>query len=504
LKTGVLYYNHGTQCLVRLAVSMLSLRDHYEGSVAIAAEGNPPEWFKAIAAEFGATIVPAPISHEYGLVKKSRVHRVSPFEFTLFLDADTIVRGPIDEIFYKIIQTGLVVTQFNDWGTGRGRMKRRIQQWESKYPKLCEKAYEYGKAINTGIFGYAKKNEALEDYHETTLAGLKIPGMSRKTLDEVAMQLIVTKYPHAIMDGSWNTGCVHGDPATARIIHYHGHKHCRDGAAGDIWKREFKRLVGKFPQFKTQLESGCGDDSIAKWIYRGDGFRSDMTIVTAVNPLYADRAQKNIETWMQTPGLREQEFLVFVNGFKNAKQRKFLERPNIRVERWRYPHEATPRETMLAAFVFGTAEHVTTQFWMKLDCDASPKKAFTWPDYYRNDITSHKWGYTKMKGDPSATEHWFEKLDKLFAKNPLFSPPPDKVQDFKLSHRPGNKWRVPWRFASFCHIESTGFTQRMVAAIRAKNGDRLPIPSHDTLCWYFATLWKCRVGLKNFKEFFNV
>lgn len=503
MSKGILYYNRGTGCLVRMLVSIQSLRTHYSGPISIAHEGKVPEWFEAICVSFDVSRIPIPESRENVLMAKSKVWRVTPFEHTMFLDADTIVRAPVEPFLDWIVKYGAVVTKFNDWHTHRGRMRRRIEQWNKVVPELIPKALAYGFAINTGIQGWTKGNPILPAYEAMTARG-NVRGIGKKMLDEIAMQILLPDFKHHLAGQEWNCGCVHSDGSKAKIIHYHGHKHCRDGANGEIWKEEYRKLVSRFPQHR-ELSEATHDPSIDLWLAKTAGLRSDLTIVTAVNPAYADRARANIERWMQTPGLREQKFIVFVNGFKNARDRKFLERKNFTVIRWEYPHESTPRETMLASFVLGAARHVKTPYWLKLDADTAPKQdRFEWPKYDDQTIVSHRWGYTKMKGDANPSEHWFNRLDKIFANgSPMFKTQLDVKSDFQVSHRPGNKFGIPMRFGSFCHIEKTAFTKRMADVIKEKCAGRLPIPSQDTLSWYCATLWKEPVKLMNMKEWFQ-
>lgn len=502
MNRGVLYYNHGVRCLARLSVSLHSLRRHYQGPVAIACEGTIPEPYRSILSSLGAQFINAPVSNEFGLVKKSRVWRLSPYKHTLFLDADTLILSPVDELFAKTEQFGTVVTKFHDWKTARGRMARRIKQWESLTPALVKAALAYGWAINTGVQGWTKGEPILEEYQKLTEQGVSA-GVGRKTLDEIAMQLLIPKHRHYLAGSEWNFGPIYGDPSTAKILHFHGHKHCREGSkACDSWKAEFSEMasgIGKDIGQKTE------DPSIDVWLEQLRGYRKDMTIVTAVNPAYAERAAKNIKLWMETPGLKEQKFIVFVNGFKGAKDRRFLNLPNVEVIRWDYPFEATARETMLASFVLGTARYVKTPYWMKLDGDAAPIKGrFEWPDYHKYTVTSHKWGYSKMKGEENPKDHWFNRFDKVFSPNaPMFKTKLDPKADFHVSHRPGNKHGIPMRFASFCHIEKTSFTKRIAKIVNDKCGGRLPAPSHDTTAWYCATLWKEPVRLMNMKEWFQ-
>jgi hypothetical protein len=503
---GVLYYNRGTRCLVRLLVSLQSLRDHYDGPVAIANEEEPPGWFKAVASCLNAEFVILPRSEENVLLAKSRLPAKSPFERTMFLDSDTLVRQPVERFMAWIREHEVVVTRFNDWHTHRGRMRRRIEQWRKAAPELVDKALAYGGAINTGVQGWTKGHPLLAAYEATTERGLKAGGVSRKILDEIAMQLAVPHHDHLLAPSEWNVGCLHGKPEGAAIIHYHGRKHCRDGVMGDIWKAEYLRLRDRFPTVREIAEGG-GDPDLTKWL-RETGRRRDMTVVTAVSPAYAERAKAAIARWMETPGLKEQRFLVFVNGFKNASERKWLEQwPNVKVVRWDYPFAgATERETMLASFVLGAAAHVKTKFWMKLDADTVPTKGrFQWPEYDRFDVVSHKWGFTKMKGDPGAKAHWFHTLDRaLTPENRVFLHVQlDPVADQRVSHRKGNKCRIPMRFASFAHVERTELTKAIAARIHASCGGRLPVPSHDTIVWHWATAHRRKVRLVNMKEWFK-
>lgn len=487
-----------------MLVSLQSLGKFYSGPVTIASEDEPPDWFREISKTLGASIIRIAKTEEYVLAAKSRMWQFSPFDQTLFLDADTIVLGPIDEAFRAIERKGCIVTRFNDWHTHRGRMRARVEAWGKVDKAAVQKAKGYQWAINTGVIGWARGSSVMPAYESMTRRGLAAGGIPKKTLDEIAMQLVVPGLSHELLGKEWNISPVFGTLEGGKIIHYHGHKHCRAGVNFEPWKDGYKELVARFPGYRKELVSEHCDDSVAKWIAEESGLHHDVTIVTAVNPQYADKARRNVEKWLATPGLAGNRFLCFVNGFANSRERAFLKHPNITVVKWDYPFAATPRERMLAAFVLGVAAHVKTDYWMKLDADATPIKPFEWPDYCGSTIVSHKWGYTKMKGDPEAKEHWFNRLDSLYSPNaPYFKRRFDVKSDFQVGHRPGNKDGLPMRFGSFCHIEKTKFTKRMADVIRKRNGGRLPIPSQDTLAWYCASLWKEPVKLVNMKEWFS-
>ena len=501
---GVLYYNRGTRFLPRLAVSLKTLRRHYTGPVSVVAEGGLPSWFGVILERFGAQGIDVPSSSSYHLAFKAGLWRHTPFEITVFIDADTVIRGSINPLFEAVRARGFVVTHFNGWMTRGRKIRRRIEDWKKVDATMAEDAYKVGYAINTGVFGWRNGHPLLPETEKMSHLGLEA-GCSRVTLDELAMQMLLPTHEHALAGPEFNTGAVHGDGEKAVIVHYHGDKHCNRVTPNcNLWKQEFEGLLTDFPELAQTLNGGCGDGRLAAWRSETAGRLRDMTIVTAVNPEYAEKLKINLSKWMITDGLKQQQFLVFVNGFKNAKERAFLNLPNVRVVRWDYPH-GQRRERMLSAFVLGTAEHVKTAYWMKLDGDTVPiQTKFEWPDYRSFTVTSHKWGYTKMKGDDAAARHWFNRLDDAFSPGrPFFKRQFDPKRDVRISHRRGSGEEIPMRFASFCHIEKTEFTRRIADTVRSRCGGRLPIPSHDTLAWYCSVLWKEPVKLMNMKEWFQ-
>lgn len=502
---GVLFYNRGTRFLPRLAVALRSLRRHYDGPVSVIADGGIPKnlsWFFEIFHAYRVKVHEVPLASDYVLVTKSGLWRHSPFEETLFLDADVVVRGPVEPLFDLLKEHGFVVTNFNGWKTNGRKISRRINDWSKLDGKRVKRAFDVPYAINTGVFAWRKGHPLLPATEDLSKRGIAAR-CGKVTLDELAMQLLLPEYPHSVAGQEWNTGAVHGDGKSAIIVHYHGDKHVRDTANCELWKQEFDGLLKDFPKFSDALESGMGDGRLAEWRATFRGMRPDITIVTAVNPEYAPKLKANLEKWMRTDGIKQQRFVVFVNGFKSAKERAFLRHPNIKVVRWDYPH-GNRRERMLAAFVLGVARHVKTDYWMKLDGDTEPiVPAFPWPDYRKFTVVSHKWGYTKIKGEDGATGHWFNRLDAAFSPNaPLFKREFDVNKDKRVSHRRHAPDGLPMRYASFCHIEKTEFTRRIAGVINAQGG-RLPIPSQDTMSWYCATLWREKVKLVNMKEYFR-
>jgi hypothetical protein len=435
------------------------------------------------------------------LVKKAALGRELTHDHAIYLDSDTIVRAPVDEFLGWTREFGFVATWFAGWSTTGGMMRGRIEEWSHVAPDLVPAALAYGKAINSGVQGWSKGAAILPAYEELTRRGAEA-GCRRIFLDEIALQLLLPRHRHYLAHPVWNTSGKFGNLAEAKIVHYHGNRHgSADNPRCDLWKAHYFELLHSFPEHRATLGESWGDKRLRGYLRTVSKPRRDLTVVTAVDPAYARKLERNLRRWMAVPGLKEQQFLVFVNGFKGPHERRFLNYPNVKVVRWNYGHaEANRREFMLAAFIFGVAEHVKTRFWMKLDADVRPARPWwEWPDYGSYTIVSHRWGFTRMKGDEE-TRHWFHRLDDIFRlEEPFFNGTFSPGQG-PISHRPGNRDGLPPRFNSFCHIEKTTFTRRIAKYLRVHAQGRMPIPSQDTTSWYCSVIWSEPVKLINMKK----
>lgn len=242
---GVIYYNVGQSCAVRLLVSINSLLKHYSGPVAILSDGNESHSYcekiaKATGVEFKKVSFNITQKRNYAYLAKTRINEVTPYDYSVFLDADTLVVGKIDELFNKYPFT---ITRMSEWSTKGRIISRRIKGWETIVPELVEPALQYGKAVNTGIYAFKKNAPIFNEWFTLTLMNIMsfIP-------DEIACQLLITKYKHLMLDCRFNYSCKHGpDIDDIRIIHYHGRKHCRVGLPfkADQWVASYNEVVDK-------------------------------------------------------------------------------------------------------------------------------------------------------------------------------------------------------------------------------------------------------------------
>ena len=491
---GVIYFNRGTKCMVRLLVSLHSLRKHYSGDVSVIQVGEPEAWFVKVVKSLNATIVDMPDNNSSSLSFKGSLWRYSPYDLTMFLDSDTIVFNKIDDYFKLIEENDFVTGGFANWKTTGGTISKRIKQWSSVASDLIDDAISFGKAVNTGVNGWKKGASILSEWERLCQLGYE-GRCTLRVLDGVACQILLPQHRCHVADTKWGESVKYGKLNDETVIvHYHGSKHAGDREANYIWKTHYNELRHKFSIPELNLHHG---DRAFRSYLRSK--RSDLTIVTAVNSKYFDKLKNNFPLWQKTENLMEYPLIVFAHKDIFNEVVSYFKRFNhVRVLKWEFKAaEGNIREEMLSAFVFGAARHVRTKYWMKLDCDVTPKnsKLEIPEEAWKSVITATAWGYTKVKGDTSgSTKHWLNRLDD-FADNlkdfegtkRLF---PDNIEGKTFRHK---------RINSFCEIEKTAWTKHVARMC----GDRLPVPSQDTVTCYAATRLGRKITTFKFKKYLS-
>lgn len=245
---GVLYFITGRRHWPVFTVSLMTLRDHWEGPVAIMlGDDNAWDLFERLKGDRRlGELIPVSFSDQArgrnsGYMNKTKMIGMSPFESTVFLDADTAVVGTVDPLF--ITPDGRVrLTKYSDWVTTGSRIKKRINAWKSVAPELVrgqlQKAYP---AINTGViaFGSGERSKQFEaDWQETAMlrAGTFM-------VDELAAQMIWLRHGAEIVDDRWNCSPIYGENCEeVHVWHFHGRKHLR-GRAEKIWWPMYQRAI---------------------------------------------------------------------------------------------------------------------------------------------------------------------------------------------------------------------------------------------------------------------
>jgi len=235
MSKAVVYFNSGTKCLVRMAVSIASLRDHYSGDVVVYNEGEPHPLLMDVCESYSVKIVTFPErGQEKTLVTKVAILEYLQHDTVVFLDADTLVMQDISQLFEWTETHGLVFTNFEDWFTRGKTIQGRIEGWRGIVsPPYIEQALNYGTAINTGVFGIQKGHEIIKVWTELAPLGaaknLFIP-------DEISAQILAPSFKHYLAPKEYNRSARYGSLDGCVVAHFHGRKHTGKWALSKKWR----------------------------------------------------------------------------------------------------------------------------------------------------------------------------------------------------------------------------------------------------------------------------
>lgn len=491
MNTGVIYFNQGSKCLLRMIISIYSLRKYYDGPISVISSGDDShKWCNDLFDDTDISVVYASFDKSLEgkndvYLKKASVNNWTPYEISVFLDADTLVRGNIDDLFEYAKKYDFVVPQFTSWTTDTKAIIRRINGWKDAHPNLIDGALSFGKAVNCGVFAFKKDTDFVLNWCKDIM-----PGRHNFIPDETGMQVTLQQYRHFVCDQKYNVSCKYSNPRDpdARIIHYHGRKHCRlndDGEIiynGDLWLEEFKNAYNKN---YLNIKEAPIDRMYKKYKnFKPKRKITDkrITIVTAVNPPYLEKLKTTLPTWQNKPQLKDCPLVVFHNGFDNAESDlsfiKEISGREVKLVSWDMDNAESTRELMLSAFVLKAPYEVDTPYWLKIDADAyfCDSQDVILDHFYEYDLAGHKWRYTKSPNNSS----WLAMLDSWSEDKDIdgdnYLNEEETIESYKQK-RYGHK-----RIASFVCLHNTEFTKEAAEYV----DNKLPVPSHDTYMWYLA------------------
>ena len=249
-KRGVVFYSLGTKCLVRLAVAVTTLRRVWNGNAIILHYGlegadSAREIAKMGGVDFQRCQVRVSPGKNTALLGKTLLHKDTPYDCTVMVDADTVTLRPFNDLFWAAEEHEFATTAFSDWKSYGGKYSRRIKDWRKIVSKQwIEDALAFGPALNTGVFAFRKDSQlqaALYDY-AVQAREFFIP-------DEIGVCILAPHYPHKVLSHDFNCSCRYDDPRAdnVRIVHFHGNKHARfkdnlPKSNSDLWYTQFEKV----------------------------------------------------------------------------------------------------------------------------------------------------------------------------------------------------------------------------------------------------------------------
>jgi len=489
-------FNRGEGCIVRSFIALYTLRQHYQGPVTMFLEESYPHEFEETCKYFNVDIVHNPKRHEVRtLIRKTETFMYTPYDRTLWLDADAVVLGPIDEMFDYLDDNDVAIPHFAGWWSDGGIYSRRIKKYKGiAAPKYIDEALKHHPAVNTGIVAY-RKCKFIEDWIELAIKGGSKKGKEKIFIaDEVAFQVLYPSYDRIfIAPRKFNVSVKHdhGETKDPRIIHYHGDKHVLEHPNCEHWKETFNKMrkenIANINAFMKYA-----DKRLKRWLQHPLG----VTIVTACDEHYVEILKHTFPNWRKYKKIDQYPVIVFVNGMELSDPRlDFLRLPNVKLIEWSLPEADSHREEMLSAFVFGAADNVQTDYWMKLDADsfATDDRPFITDKMKQYAFCGHRWGYSRPQHikdlDAWAKGHWKRKLKRA---SPMIDE--GRIEKNRFYHNTK-------RTISFVQLHETRFTKFCIKLLKER---KLPVPSQDTFMYYVCDRFdKQRIGIMNFKKRFG-
>lgn len=246
---GIVYYNSGLSCLVRLAVSIYSLRKYYSGNVTVLCDDTS----YAECSKLDASVVN--IGKEKWkppkevFFNKCFMHELSPYDTTIYFDCDTVIYSKrIEHLFNLAEKFQFVATQFCEWTTKDKHISVHLTEWGKILGnEIIDRVINFGPVINAGVFAFIKESKLFSEWFNTAIKGVQFNGM-----DETALQILLHKYQHYIVDHTYNESSRRWIPTSeTKILHFHGRNHCKVGYDGknifssQLWYKEFDEIKNK-------------------------------------------------------------------------------------------------------------------------------------------------------------------------------------------------------------------------------------------------------------------
>ena len=256
--------------LLYLVVSLRSLRRHWNGPVFVHAWPESIELVKRIEEDSHLDVLAVPWEPEYRgknaqfESKQLVVQSAAPENLILYLDADTLIAGPLDELFDRAAEFGFLATQFCEWVTTGKIMQSRIKRLR-KFPNIDQGPVEEVLArrwpsVNGGIFCCHPNSPVLSKWHAWTKVARSIFISDETVLHAVMPQAVWMGSMDVYPGGVYNCSPKY-QPSTlpdseVKIWHFHGDCNSRP-------QKSLRSVLMWWPEYQECLRDNVG--GMAEW-----------------------------------------------------------------------------------------------------------------------------------------------------------------------------------------------------------------------------------------------
>lgn len=275
MKQSVTYLLSGPAHLPYLTVSLYTLRKHYDGRIQVFAWPESHDIVKQIAQDSNLNIEVHKRIPEYRRKDgvKGNAQFIDKIDLmmciyggaNLYLDADTIIQGSLDYLFEQANEYGFVATQWNNWETNSGIVKKRISRLlgrEGINQESVKRVLDIpAPSVNGGVFACQPDSPVLDTWYNWTL---KVKDIF--IADECVLHALIGEYENTqqfgiVVGGKFNCGPKFKPKkfTDEDIVIWHGH--------GDSFVRPNKSPRGVklwYPIFVECLSKNVGN--MADWV----------------------------------------------------------------------------------------------------------------------------------------------------------------------------------------------------------------------------------------------
>lgn len=221
---------------------------------------------------------------------------------------------------------------------------------------------------------------------------------------------------------------------------------------------------------------------------------NDITLVIAVDKRHLAESFFTWPTWMKfKPELKSMKKIIIYDRTQLQQSDLVMyEGGDVRYIPW-HMDGVDQREKMLTSLVKIPANEVTTKWYLKLDVDAIATKDGQWikDEWFepRNGefpvYVSHRWTFSKPADILFRLDNWGDTVNEI-----------KQCKRLDIPFDPQSSRVASKRIISWCFFGNTEWTK----FINGLCGERLPVPSQDTLLYYCATRLKKHTVATNMKN----
>lgn len=270
MKRRVVYLMSGRPHLPYLVVSLYTLRKHWDGPIYVYAWPESSSIVWEIAND-GQLRLSTPVEREPKYRRKDGVRgnaqfldkialmQELPSGTNLYLDSDTIINGDLSPLFDKAEESGMCLTQFNDWFVRGGIVEKRVRHLIDREPVDQDAVQALLRdanwpSVNGGVFACRPDSPALPVWYDWTLACKDLFIADETTLHAIMAHFAPQGKIKVLRGGAYNLSPkVKFRPEGLKdedvvVFHFHGDSNVRPNKSQfgyDLWWPVYQECLAK-------------------------------------------------------------------------------------------------------------------------------------------------------------------------------------------------------------------------------------------------------------------